>query len=305
MLSVICLNRPEFGSIFDIADRKRADAERAALAERRSVGVRIHAFDARRRHRVDVGRDQQFRGACDLGGVEHAHARFRCAQHDFRRRENRLPLLRRRAVGDDNVDAEPAIDLSGVARGALRSVAPDEGDGGALERGDDARGGSHHAGRAEDRDGGAAKRAILLLPQRLFDDRDHRGRGGERAGRVGEQRNLERLEQRLAGGVEHVESEKRVLAANEDARPRRVARRAREHGVLDQVCYLVERNMGVGSRRVIAGVERHIDIEGAHVRERRHHVQDVLGHCSSQAIIGLRRPLPRGFRRRDAARCRF
>ena len=246
-----------------------------------------------------------FARAGDLAGVEHAHARFRRAEHDFRRREDRRPLLRRRAVSDGNVDAEPAIDLGGVARRALRSIAPDEGDGCALERGDDARRGSHHAGRAEDRDRGAAKRAILLLLQRLFHNGDHCGGGGERAGRVGEQRNLERLEQRLAGGVEHVESEKRVLAADEHARPRRVARRAREHGVLDEVCDLVERNIGVGRRRVIAGVDRHVDVEGAHVRERRHHVQDVLGHCSSRAIIGLKRLLPRGSRRRDRARCRF
>ena len=42
-----------------------------------------------------------------------------------------------------------------------------------------------------------------------------------------------------------------------------------------------ERNMGVGSGRLIAGVERHIDVERAHMRERGDHVQDVLGHLSS------------------------
>ena len=190
------------------------------------------------------------------------------------------------------------------ARRPLRFLAPDEGDGGALERGDDAGRGSDDAGGAEHRDRGAAKLAALLLPKRLFDDGDHCGGGGERARRVGEKRNLERLQQRLAGGVEHVESEKRVLAPDEDARPRRVARRARKHRVLDEARDFVQRNLGIGNRRVVAGVDRHIDVEGAHVRERRHHVQDVLGHLSSQSIIELRRLLPSGSRRRDPARCR-
>ena len=188
--------------------------------------MRIHAFDAGGRHRVDVGCDQQFRSAGDLSGVEHAHARFRCAENDFRRREDRGPRRWRRAVGDDDVHAEPTIDLGSVASDAIYSIAPDEGDRRPLESGNDARSGSHHAGRSEDRDGGAAKRAILLLLQRLFDNRDHSGRGGERAGGIGEQRDLKRLEQRLASGVEHVEREKRILAGDKHARPHRVARRA-------------------------------------------------------------------------------
>ena len=245
-----------------------------------------------------------FAAAAISAAVEHAHPRFGCAQHDFRRRENRGPRLRGRAVGDGKADAEPAIDLGGVIGRAPRSVAPGQGDGCALEGGDDGGCGSHHAGRAEDRESGAAKGAILLLLERLFHNGDHRRRRGERAGGIGEQRDLERLEQRLAGGVEHVESDKRVLAADEDARPRRVARRAREHRVLDEASDFVQRNMGVGRRRIVARVERHVDVEGAHVAERGDHVQDVLGHCSSGAIIGLRRLRPRGFRRRDPAPCR-
>ena len=122
------LEQARLGPILDVADRKRPDADRAALAERRAVGVRIQSLDAERRHRVDVGGDQQFRRAGDLSGVEHPDAGFRRAQRDLARLDDRRPFLGRRTVGNAYVDAEPAIDLGGVARGALRSLAPDESD---------------------------------------------------------------------------------------------------------------------------------------------------------------------------------
>src|SRR6266567_9021838 len=60
------LEQPELGLVFDVADRQRADPERATGSDFSSVRLHVEAFDAGRRHGVDVGNDQKRFCGCDL-----------------------------------------------------------------------------------------------------------------------------------------------------------------------------------------------------------------------------------------------
>ena len=60
--------------VLDVADGERADAEGIAARQRRAVHEQLHALDARRRHGVDVGDDEQVLGERLVLGADDVHA---------------------------------------------------------------------------------------------------------------------------------------------------------------------------------------------------------------------------------------
>jgi hypothetical protein len=175
----------------------------------------------------------------------------------------------------------------------------DDGDLCALLCRNDGRAETHYTGGAENRDASIFQAAFEFLLQRLFDLGDHCSRGGEGAGRISEDGNLEGRHHRLLGRIEHVEGERDVLAGYEDAGIDAGVRRAGEDRILDEAGHFADAHADIGHDGVEAGVQRHVHVEWAHVSQRGQHVQDVLaGHFPLQT-----RRRPAEFRcRRDRAR---
>src|SRR4029079_18535224 len=86
----------------------------------------------------------------------------------------------------------------------------------------------------------------------------------------------------LLGAVHHVESLDGALAADEHAGALHPFGPTREDRVLHEAGHVFGGDVGVGNRRVEAGVERHVHVERAHMLERCDHVQNAgVPHAKS------------------------
>ena len=182
-----------------------SDAERVAPAPI-SAPLASSPATPGRRHRVDVGDDEQARRP----------PRHAAARRSPRRRGRRTALTsacsqRRLLVhgaGVGGPTSTPNRRLISLAASRTRRppVMPGKVTVRAFERRDHAGGEAHHAGGAEYDQSSvpASSRAIRVL-RSLSDVRDHRRGRGERARGIGEQRNHERRHHRLPGALEHVE----------------------------------------------------------------------------------------------------
>jgi hypothetical protein len=158
-----------------------------------------------------------------------------------------------------------------------------------LERRDHRRRESDHAGRSEYGDLQSAQLTLFFFLQEFLHAHHHRGGRGEGPSGIGKQRDRERRHHRLLGGGQHIERDDRILSAQEHGRARAAFRRPGKHRVLHQPRDFLERHVGVGEHRVVAGVERHVHVEWAHMLERRHHVKNLLvGHRSPNLSGGRR-----------------
>jgi hypothetical protein len=148
-----------------------------------------------------------------------------------------------------------------------------------------AAGGEHGCGRA-DRTGAEDEEA--LAGQSAFggghalEGRHRGGGGGEAAARVAEQRDDEGRRHRLLRPAQHVDGDVDLAPADEDAGAAHALRAAREDGVLGEAGDVARRHAAIGLGVLEAGVDGHVDVEGAHVAGGGEHVQDGgLFHCFS------------------------
>ena len=95
----ICLEEARFRAVFDVADRQRADAERAMRRDDDAIVVQAAAFDAKRRHGVDVGGDQEILGGGEIVLRQNLDAGARRAERDLMLTSKRAHLFWRAAVG--------------------------------------------------------------------------------------------------------------------------------------------------------------------------------------------------------------
>ena len=179
------------------------------------------------------------------------------------------------------VDAEAFLGHGGALDDAVDAAVGDELHLGAFERGDDGRGEADDAGGAEHGDARSLPGAAELQLQDTLDAGDHGGGSGEGTCGISERGALERGDEGLLGGVEHVERHDGVLAAHEEAGAHAVVRRAGEDGVLDQRRDVLHFDVRVGDDDLVARIGGHVHVEGADVLARVEHVQDgrrFLGH---------------------------
>ncbi len=219
-------------------------------------------------------------------GLEHLlghdlDARGGSGEDDFRVLDDFGALFGGLAVDGFEVDAEAFLRHGGALDDAVDAAVGDELDLGALEGRDDRGGEADDAGGAEYGDASSLPGAAELELQDALDAGDHGGRRREGAGGVSERGALEGGDERLLGGVEHVERHDGVLAAHEKPGAHTVVRRAGEYGVLDQRRDVLHFDIRVGDDDLEAGVGGHVHVEWADVLARVEHVQDgrrFLGH---------------------------
>src|SRR5262249_56699915 len=109
------------------------------------------AFDARGRHRVHIGHDEETARGGEVSRREDAHARTAGAEGYFRLRQDLAFLLLVAAIGDADIRLEAGFDLARRLADPLDAVIADERDLGTFQRGDHTGGEADDAGRAEDR----------------------------------------------------------------------------------------------------------------------------------------------------------
>src|SRR6266581_3663705 len=137
--------------VLDLADGQSADANGPARCrgEGLAVAEEIEAFDARRRHGVEVGRGEQLAGAAELGLGQHLHAGLGRGKDDVGIGEQGGLA---RGVGADRFDRRLVTprDHVGDMAGAVDGSVAGELDAGAQARPQLRCGGAHRAGTAED-----------------------------------------------------------------------------------------------------------------------------------------------------------
>ena len=112
---------------------------------------------------------------------------------------------------------------------------------------------------------------------------------------IGEHGNLERRHHRRLGPLHHVEGFDGALAADEHGGALHPLWPAREDRVLHEPGHVLDRHRRVGNGRVVAGIERHVHVERAHMLERRDHVQDAgMRHVVSFSVHFGWPALPQG-----------
>ena len=229
------LNRPD-SVLYLMSPMASGPTPRALAArQRRAVHEQLHAFDARRRHGVDVGDDEQVLGECLVLVGDDAHAGGGGGEDHLGIGDDRALLLRRLARLGDEVDTEALLGHLGRLDDAVDAAMGDERDFGAFQRSDDRGGEADDAGGAEHGDLRAFPGRVLNLLRSTRSTQATIAAAvvNEPAGSANVER-LERGHQRLLRGVHHVERQNGVLAADEEAGAHAIVRGAREDGVLRQ-----------------------------------------------------------------------
>ena len=284
--AIICLKRPDFGLVLDVADGERADAERVAARERRAVHEQLHALDARRRDGVDVGDDEQVLGELPCAPCEitctpaAAAAKITSAFSMISRFWSAVsPATASRSTPKRSLETAADLMTRSTPRWATSCTwAPSSAV--MIEEAKPTTPVAPNTATLR-----ALPAAAELELQDALDAGDHGGGGRERAGGIGEDRELEGRHHGLPGRFHHVEGEDRVLAADEDAGAHAVVGRTREDGVLHERRHLLERHVDVGDDDLVAGVGGHVHVERAHMLLRREHVQDW--RCVTHSIFSL------------------
>src|SRR5262245_2994576 len=107
------LEQSGLGAIFDVADSKRANADRARSLDRLAVVVDADALDSGGRYRVYVGRDQEALGLLQLIERQQPLSRWTGRKDDVGVACDRRLLFFGRAVGIADIDAEAGTRLVG------------------------------------------------------------------------------------------------------------------------------------------------------------------------------------------------